>query len=184
MGMHYDVTFNDATIKPERYFDLLCKLGGYLPTDNLTEEDRAGMPAQALVAVDDLLDDWDGAVQDDDGIHLDGIGFHDSASYSYGDSLYSLLSFCEPGGYTHENDAENSSGEQWRSVVMPDRTVKTITGEVHFPGMDWPDNLPDLIAAARKALGVRGRESARLIHTEKALRALLDALDPQTPKEQ
>lgn len=49
--------------------------------------------------------------------------------------------------------------------------------------MQVPDNLSDLIAAARKALAVRGRESARLIHAQRALENLLDALDPQTPKE-
>jgi len=174
MGMQYDVTFHDATIPPAKYGDLI----EWSPEQVAAEPERAA--ALALEAVNDLLDDWNPAEQDAEGIHLDDLGYHDSASYGYIESLHRLLKLCSPGAYTHENDAEDSSGEQWRYVVQADGSLREITGTIRFPGMDWPEDLPTLIAQGRNALKLRGRDSALVTARTDALRNLLDALDPQT----
>jgi len=72
--------------------------------------------------------------------------------------------------------------DQWRAfaIALLDSVNEYEADEA---GEGTPGSVTALVTAARKALAVRGRDSARLIHTEKALRALLDALDPQTPKE-
>ena len=125
MGMQYNVTFHNATIKRET-------LAGRLeiaPDSRLFER-------HAL----DYLSNWltgDPAC-DDEGVHLDGCGYWDSASYGFGDELKLILEDCEPGAYFHEIDEEECSGEQWRVYKMPDGTLKTV-----IPEIVWPE-LPEL----------------------------------------
>jgi hypothetical protein len=171
MGMSYDVTFHDALIKPERYAELLGP-NAYVTPEALAEA--------ALDHVRELLSDSTEPVQDENGILLDGDGFYDSASYSYGRDLRELLAHCEPGAYIHEIDVEDMTGEQWRFLVMPDRSIKTINAEIRFPGMDWPTNLPSLIADARTALDFEGVISPAVVDAlAGTLRTLVDALDPE-----
>lgn len=131
MGMHYNVTFHGATIPADRFADA----AGWTPEQ--VAADPEGLAAAALTAVNEYLDDFDSAELDEEGIHLDGIGFHDTGSYGRGEEYLRILGLCEPGGYIHEIDEETSSSEFWRYLVKPDRTIATI-----YPVVTWPD-MPD-----------------------------------------
>ncbi|MBT2484801.1 MULTISPECIES: hypothetical protein [unclassified Microbacterium] len=130
MGMHYNITFHNALIKPESYAAMI----GWTPEAAAAEPERVA--ELALAHVTELLGEWSDPVQDEDGILMDGDGFNDSASYGYGEQLSGLLAHCEPGAYIHEIDDEESSGEQWRILVMPDRTVKVIQPVIIWPGIE------------------------------------------------
>lgn len=127
--MHYNINFEDAVIKRERFPQLL----GHFPAKL---HDPAAHDQRALDAVNALLGDSCEATQDAEtgAIDLSGTGYWDSAGYGYGDDLKQLLLLCEPGAYIHEIDAEECSGDQWRHVVLEDRTLVTIS-----PNLTWPE---------------------------------------------
>lgn len=129
MGMHYNVTFQNATIKAERFEAMLRN-------EATADMSQAELWQAALDYVDEHLSYSEAADQNPDTgeIHLSGCGYYDSASYSYGIELERLLTYCEPGAYIHEVDAEESSGEAWRRVLHPDGSIKTV-----YPIVTWPD---------------------------------------------
>lgn len=128
MGMNYNATFHNATIKPEKY----GKLIDWAPEDVAAEPEKAAQIA--LEVVEGYLDEFaNEPEQDAEGIHLDGCGYYDSASYGYLDELFRLLRFCEPGAYIHDIDAEEMSGEQWRHYLLPGGVIRTVRPEVVWP---------------------------------------------------
>lgn len=134
MGMHYNVTYVNAIIKPERFEAMLRNEA----TADMTREE---LWDAALDYVNGHLDDYESADQNEETgeIDLSGFGYHNHASYSYGMELEKLLSYCEPGAYIHEVDSEESSGEQWRRVLHADGSIKTVYPEIVWPGFDAND---------------------------------------------
>ena len=128
MGMNYDITFEDAVIPPEQYGALI----GWTPEE--VEEESQSAAELALKTVSEMLDDYAEPTQSADGIDISGYGYHDSASYGYGEELYDLLAHCAPGASIHEHDGEGGSGEQWRHILTKSGKIVTIK-----PVLVWPE---------------------------------------------
>lgn len=129
MGMHYSVTFHNAVIKRARFPELM---GEEAPAP----DDVADLDRRAREHVADILEMSEIAQDPETGdLDLDGAGYWDSASYSFGGTLEELLLFCEPGAYTHEIDVEEESGDQWRNVVNAKGSIDQITPTLTWPGM-------------------------------------------------
>ncbi|HEU5223104.1 MAG TPA: hypothetical protein VFU07_05410 [Candidatus Lumbricidophila sp.] len=137
--MSYHVTFHNATIKPEQYPAVIARFYQDQPVD------PAQLAETALEQVKSLFSGYDQPEQDDEGIHLDGTGFYDSAGYGYMDELEALLRFCSPGAYIHSIDEEESTGE-YQHVLQPDgTTIQVIPSRVLFPGV--PESAAELATA-------------------------------------
>lgn len=132
MGMKYNVSYHNAIIKPASYAALM----GWTAEQAAAEPEK--LAQLALEHVTDLVDAFacEPTQDPETGIDLDGCGYWDGAGYGYGEHLRELLSYCEPGAYIHEVDEEEASGDQWRFLVMPDRTVETIQPVITWPGME------------------------------------------------
>lgn len=174
MGMQYDVVYHDAIIKPERYGDLI----GWTPEQ--LAADPSGAAVLALKAIREILG-GEGDVSEitADGLKIDGCSFTTSASYSWQGELDSLLALCEPGAWTMEIDAEESTGNSWIKKVMPDGELKTFDGTTVYPGHDWPDNFDALVATLRLAIAEAWNDPPT--NVERAARALVDVL-PKAPE--
>lgn len=131
MGMHYNVTFHNAIIRPERYGALI----GWTPEDVAAEPEKAA--ELALDAVRDLVStDAEEPQATEEGIDISECGFYDGASYGYGERLTTLLASCVPGAYIHEVDAEEGTGQQWRHLLLADGTIRTISPELVWPEVE------------------------------------------------
>lgn len=142
MGMHYNVTYHDAVIPPENYASLI---------EMDPEEARTVAPATlarlALEHLSETLSEWCDPEQNAEGIHLDGEGFQDGASYSYQGELLHVLYHCKPGAYIHDIDAEEGTGGQSRVYKMPDGSLREV-----YPEIVWPDPTNERVPAPRPEL--------------------------------
>lgn len=175
MGMNYDMSFENALIKPENYHKLI----GW-PPEEVAHESRADHAARlALNAVNGHFSyGSDGAYLTDDGIDLSGCGYWDSAGYGYGDDLIELLRLCEPGAVLEDIDVEESTGAVTRYTVLADGSIHTGTPDVIWTDPEGP-SLKDLIADARTALKFDTPSPAVVDALAGTLEALVNALDPQ-----
>ncbi|GAB2699226.1 hypothetical protein BKA24_001771 [Microbacterium marinum] len=172
MGMHYNLSFNDAIIPKENFPGLI----------GWTAEQVAADPdvAQKL-AIDAVLNATsdngnEPEITDEGGLDISGMGYWDSASYGFGESVRHVLAHCKPGAYTHNHDEEESTGE-WREIVQEDGTILEV-----YPTVIWPDEVGDLaqlIADARTALSFEAVSPAAVDALAGTLAALVNALDPQ-----
>lgn len=171
MGMQYDLTFQDARIDPSSYGAMI----GWTDEEVAAEPEKAGRLAAEDVAL--VVDGYDSVEQDEEGIHLDGVGYHDSSSYGFIDEVIRILGYCVPGSKLLERDVEDSDGtSRWR-VVQEDGSIATFESWTVYPGYDWPADFDTLLANLRAAVNRRGYERNTGPYVRSAAEALLAAID-------